>query len=124
MEIQRRGWLLVSITRRRVIESWRQGVHLRVFALTNRASRSWNDKLRLREPRSPVNDLSRYSRSPEQDHYRHRMLMNLLAFLVLSLLVCSGIWLTDNISPRAKVRDCVLIDRTNCAPIPLRSNTR
>jgi len=95
-----------------------------VLPFRPRASRSWNDKLRLREPRSPVNDLSRYSRSPEQDDYRHRMLVNLLAFLVLSLLVCWGIWLTDNISPRAQVRDCVLIDRTNCAPIPVRSNTR
>ena len=96
----------------------------RVLPFRPRASRSWNDKLRLREPRSPVNDLSRYSRGPEQDDYRHRMLINLLAFLVLSLLVCCGIWLTDNISPRAKVRDCVLIGQTNCAPIPVRSNTR
>jgi hypothetical protein len=96
----------------------------RVLPFRPRASRSWNDKLRLRESRSPVNDLSRYSRSPEQDDYHHRMLMNLLAFLVLSFIVCCGIWLTDNISPRAKVRDCVLIDRTNCAPIPVRSNKR
>jgi hypothetical protein len=55
-----------------------------VLPFRPRASRSWNDKLRLREPRSPVNDLSRYTRSPEQDDYRHQMFLNLLAFLVLS----------------------------------------
>jgi hypothetical protein len=96
----------------------------RVLPFRPRASRSWNDKLRLREPRSPVNDLSRYSRSPEQDDYRHRMLINLLAFLVLSLLVCCGVWLTDNLSQSAKPRDCVLIGQTNCTPIPVRPNTR
>jgi hypothetical protein len=96
----------------------------RVVPFRPRASRSWNDKLRLREPRSPVNNLTKYSRSSEQDDYRHRMLINLLAFLVLSLLVCCGVWLTDNISPGAKVRDCALIGQTNCTPIPVRSNTR
>jgi hypothetical protein len=96
----------------------------RVLPFRPRASRSWSDKLRLREPRSPVNDVSRYSRSPEQDDYRHQMLMNLLAFLVLSLLVCCGVWLTDNLSQRAKPRDCILIGETNCAPIQVRSNTQ
>jgi hypothetical protein len=97
----------------------------RVLPFRPRASHSWNAKLRLRDQsRSPVNDLSRYSRSPEEDDYPHRRFMNLLAFLVLSFIVCCGIWLTDNISPRAKVRDCVLIGQTNCAPIPVRSNTR
>jgi hypothetical protein len=96
----------------------------RVLPFRPRASRSWNEKLRLRGPRSPVNDLSKYFRSPEQDDYRHRMLMNLLAFLVLSLLVCCGIWLTDNLSQRAKPRDCIMIGQTNCAPIQVRSNTR
>jgi hypothetical protein len=94
----------------------------RVLPFRPRASRSWNDKLRLREPRSPVNDLSRYSRSPEQDDYPHRMFMNLLAFLVLSFIVGCGIWLADNVSE--KDRDCGRISRTNCAPIPVRSNTR
>jgi hypothetical protein len=96
----------------------------RVLPFRPRASRSWNDKLRLREPRPPVDNLSKYSRSPGQDDYRHRMLINLLAFLVLSLLVCCGVWLTDNISPGAKVRDCALIGQTNCMPIPVRFNTR
>jgi hypothetical protein len=95
-----------------------------VLPFRPRASRSWNDKLRLREPRSPVNDLSRYTRSPEQDDYRHQMFLNLLAFLVLSLLVCCGVWLTDNLSRSTKPRDCVLTGQTNCASIQVRSNTR
>jgi hypothetical protein len=49
------------------------------------------------------------------------MFMNLLAFLVLSFIVGCGIWLADNVSE--KDRDCGRISRTNCAPIPVRSNT-
>ena len=97
----------------------------RVLPFRPRATRSWNDKLRLRDqPRSPVADLSKYSRGPEDDDYRHRMMMNLLAFLALSLIIYCGIWIADNMSQRAKNQDCVLIGRTNCAPIPYPSEAR
>jgi hypothetical protein len=97
----------------------------RVLPFRPRTSRSWNDKLRLRDqPRSPVNDVSKYSRGPEEDDYRHRMMMNLLAFLVLSLIVYCGVWLADNMSQRAKDLDCVLIGRTKCASIPVPSQMR
>jgi hypothetical protein len=47
----------------------------RVLPFRPRPSRSWNTKLRLRDQsRSPVRDLSEYSRRPEEDDYAHRML--------------------------------------------------
>jgi hypothetical protein len=45
--------------------------------------------------------------------------MNLFAFLVLSLIVNCGVWIADNMVQRARDQDCVLIGRTNCAPIPV-----
>lgn len=90
----------------------------RVLPFRPRASQSWNAKLRLRDqPRGPVDDLSKYSRPPDEDEYRHRMVMNLLAFLVLALIVYCGIWLTTTMSQMRRDQDCVLSGRTNCAPI-------
>jgi hypothetical protein len=90
----------------------------RVLPFRPRASHSWNAKLRLRDQsRSPVRDLSKYSRAPEEDDYSHRMFINLLAFLVLSFIVGCGIWLADNISESNKARDCGRISPTNCVPM-------
>jgi hypothetical protein len=52
------------------------------------------------------------------------MLMNLLAFLVLSLIVGCGIWLADNMSERDKDRECGRIGPTNCIPVPGPSDPR
>jgi len=96
----------------------------RVVPFRPRTSRSWNAKLRPRDQsRSPVADLSKYSRAPEDD-YRHRMFMNLLAFLVLSFIVGCGIWLADNISDRDKNLSCGRIIPTNCVPTPGPFGTR
>jgi hypothetical protein len=95
----------------------------RNFSAPPRGSRSWNEKVRLRDWwRSPVRDLSKYSRGPEEDDYARRMFMNLLAFLVLSIIVGCGVWLVDNMSERSKDEDCVRISRTNSVPIPGPSN--
>jgi hypothetical protein len=88
----------------------------RVVLFRPRTSRSWNAKLRTRDQsRSPVADLSKYSRAPEDD-YPHRMFMNLLAFLVLSFIVGCGIWLADNMSETHKDLNCGLVCR--CRGIP------
>jgi hypothetical protein len=97
----------------------------RVLPFRPSAPHSWNASLRLRDQlRSPVADLSKFSHGPEEDDYPHRMFMNLLAFLVLSLIVGCGIWLTDNMSERNKDQDCGRISRTYCVPIPRPSETR
>jgi hypothetical protein len=49
--------------------------------------------------------------------------MNLLAFLVLSLIVFGGIWIADNLSSREKEQNCGRISKTNCAMIPGSSAT-
>jgi hypothetical protein len=76
---------------------------------------SWNARLRLRDQsRSPISDLSKFSRGREEDNYPHRMFMNLLAFLVLSFVIGCGIWLANNMSEWNKDQDCRLISRTYC----------
>ena len=75
-------------------------------------------QLRLRDQmRSPVDDLKKYSRGPDDDNFRHRMMVNLLAFGVLAFIVFCGIWLANTMSEMRKNQDCVLSGRTNCAPI-------
>jgi hypothetical protein len=96
----------------------------RILPFRPRTSRSWKAELRLRDwSRSPVSDLSEFSRGPKGDDYAHRMFMNLLAFLALPLIVGCGIWLADNISER-KDRDCGRISRENCTPVPAPADTR
>ena len=97
----------------------------RILPFRPRAPRSWNAQLRLRDQmRSPVDDLSKYSRGPDEDNYRHRMMMNLLAFLVLALIVLCGIWLTNTMAQLRRDQDCVLAGRTNCAPIQVPTTPR
>jgi hypothetical protein len=97
----------------------------RILPFRSRGSRSWNEKVRLPDRWcSPVRDLSKYSRGPEEDDYPHQMFMNLLAFLVLSVIVGCGIWLADSMSERKKDQDCGQISRIYCVPIPGPSETR
>jgi hypothetical protein len=92
----------------------------RVLPFRPRAPRSWNAQLRVRDNlRSPVDDLSKYSRAPDEEDYRHRMVVNLLAFLVLAVIVYCGIWLANTMAQLRKDQDCALSGRTNCSPIRL-----
>jgi hypothetical protein len=89
----------------------------RVLPFRPRAPRSWTEHLRAHDKlRSPVEDLSKYSRDPD-DNFHHRMKVNLLAFAVLALIVVLGIWLANTMVEMRKNQDCVLTGRTNCAPI-------
>ena len=54
----------------------------------------------------------------EQDEvvdYRQRMLMNVIALAIVTLLVGAGVWIAD----MQRDQDCVLQGRVNCAPIEL-----
>jgi hypothetical protein len=42
---------------------------------------------------SPVPDLSRYEGPESDDDYRHRMVMNAIALVFVSLLIFAGLWL-------------------------------
>ena len=45
------------------------------------------------QDRSPVPDLSRYQGKESSDEYRHRMMVNAVAFAFTSILVVVGVWL-------------------------------
>jgi hypothetical protein len=67
---------------------------------------------------SPVDDLAKYEREPEDPgEYRHRMLVNALAFAVTILLVVAGIWIADVMAQIRKNQDCVLMGRPGCTPV-------
>jgi hypothetical protein len=47
---------------------------------------------------SPVPDLSKYERSESEDDYQHRMLINAIALVFVSLLSLAGFWLVNAIA--------------------------
>jgi hypothetical protein len=97
----------------------------RVLLFRPRVPRARNDNVRRpHHLRSPVDDLSKYERDRDDDSYRHRMVNNLLAFAVLSLIVYCGIWLANTMAQLRADQDCVLTGRTNCAPIKLPIESR
>jgi hypothetical protein len=97
----------------------------RVLLFRPRVPRARNDNLRRPDPRrSPVDDLSKYEQSRDDENYRHRMVNNLLAFVVLCLIVYCGIWLANTMAQLRKDQDCVLTGRTNCSPIRLPAELR
>jgi hypothetical protein len=65
----------------------------------------------------PLEDLSRYEDEDRNINYRHRLLMNVIAVVIVSLLVGAGVWIADVIADMQKVQDCTLQGRQNCAPI-------
>ena len=68
---------------------------------------------------SPVQDLGKYERAPEEpDDFRHRMLMNGFALVATIGLVLIGLWLATTMAQMRKDQDCVLAGRHNCTTIP------
>jgi hypothetical protein len=62
-------------------------------------------------------DLTKYERDDQPDDYRHRMLVNLAAFLFVILLIGAGYWLFDTMARMRKDQDCVLTGRRGCSPV-------
>jgi hypothetical protein len=65
----------------------------------------------------PVDPLARFEEDDHAIDYRHRMLMNVIAVVIVAMLVGVGVWLADTIAAMQKAQDCVLQGRQNCAPI-------
>jgi len=66
----------------------------------------------------PADDLARYEQEPDEPvNYRQRMLMNVIAVIIVTLLVGAGVWIADTIAEMEKDQDCVMQGRVNCAPI-------
>jgi hypothetical protein len=72
-------------------------------------------------PQLVEDELDEFARfEQEQDEpidYRHRMIMNLIALVILISLVGLGVWIADTISDLQREQDCLMQGRSNCAPI-------
>ena len=74
---------------------------------------------------SPVDDLGKYSRHPDEpDDYRHRQMVNAAALVLCMLLILGGLWLADTIADLRKTQDCVLSGRRNCAELHIDGSPR
>jgi hypothetical protein len=77
----------------------------------------------VNEPESELlDDLEQYEQDREEDeniNYPQRMLMNVIAVAVVTLLIGVGVWLADTIANMEREQDCVLQGRQNCAPIEI-----
>jgi hypothetical protein len=84
-------------------------------------SRVVNFRSRTAAPRppvtSPVEDLAKYERGEGSDDYRHRMMVNVAAFLAIVALIGIGVWLADTMATMRKNQDCVLSGRRGCSPV-------
>lgn len=65
----------------------------------------------------PVAGLDKYQRTEDGDDYRHRMLVNVAALVVVLLLMAAGYWLADSMARMRKGQDCVLSGRAGCTPV-------
>jgi len=71
-----------------------------------------------RAPSPPaVNDLAKYERGENPDDYRHRMVVNVVAFVFVIGLIAAGLWLADTMAAMRKNQDCVLSGRRGCTPV-------
>ena len=70
----------------------------------------------------PVDDLAKFERGDGTDDYRHRMIVNIIAFVFVLALIGAGLWLADTMAQMRKDQDCVLSGRRGCTPVEV--NTR
>jgi hypothetical protein len=76
-------------------------------------------------PGPSVGDLRRFEqRDDAPDDYRHRMLVNGLAFLVCIFLVLGGVWIATKMAEMRKDQDCVLSGRRGCTPGDVQPHSR
>lgn len=69
---------------------------------------------RSRPDETPVTDLTKYESAKGEDDYRHRMTMNALALVAVTILVVVGVWLAISIADMRKAQDCYLQGGRNC----------
>jgi hypothetical protein len=67
-----------------------------------------------------VAGLAKYEQTEGADDYRHRMIVNVIAFVFIVMLTAAGIWLAEALSAMRKHQDCVLSGRRDCATIHTR----
>lgn len=68
----------------------------------------------------PAGDFAAFEEDRDEPiDYHRRMLMNIVAVLVVTLLVTAGVWIADTIAALQRDQDCILQGRSNCLPITL-----
>ena len=68
----------------------------------------------------PSDDFAAYEQDRDEVvDYRQRMLMNVIALVIVTLLLGAGVWIADTIADLQRDQDCVMQGRVNCAPIEL-----
>ena len=83
------------------------------------------DALFVRHVPPPISDLQEYERKPDEpDDYRHRMIMNGLAFAATIVLIVAGIWIADVMAHMRKDQDCVLTGRPGCTHVEVPAQPR
>ena len=76
--------------------------------------------LSFNTPKDPqLASLNEYEGDSANDDFRHRTIVNLLAFVVIVILTTAGVWLADSLAALRKTQDCVLSGRRNCATVDL-----
>lgn len=78
----------------------------------------------IRKPDPPVDDLAKYERGAETDDYRHRMIVNVAAFVFVIALIGAGLWLADTMAKMRRNQDCVLSGRRGCSPVEIAPTDR
>jgi len=68
-------------------------------------------------PAPPVADLGKYQHGAEEDDYRHRMIVNIGAFVFIIALIGAGLWIADTMAEMRKNQDCVLSGRSGCTHV-------
>jgi len=72
----------------------------------------------LEKPAAPVEGLAKYQGGQESpSDYRHRMIVNAVAFFIVAVLIGAGLWLADTMASMRKNQDCVLSGRRGCTPV-------
>ncbi len=77
-----------------------------------------------RPPVPPVPDLSKYERGDGGDDYRHRMIVNIAAFIFVLGLIGAGVWVADRMAQMRRDQDCVLSGRRGCTPVEFEPQRR
>ena len=79
-----------------------------------RTGRPFQPALRAVEP--PV-ELEKFTHNDEPDDFRHRMLVNVIAFVFVSALIVAALWLANSIATMRKAQDSVLSGKRGCPPV-------
>ena len=65
----------------------------------------------------PAGELDKFAHSDQPDDFKHRMLVNLIAFGFVTILGVSALWLANSLATMRKDQDCVLSGKRGCTPV-------